>query len=324
MHYQRPARLRGQCSDSGRTAPRGGKPYAPPGMTALCDRVLRATGPCLFEATVTTCRCWATCSARPPAWRAAMGVPTSPGVRLARAGWLLIHSRRARASRTWAWTQTLWNMAPVRPARIQHDDVDWPACPSSTAGPATWHRSSPGAGHHPGAQTSRAKNLGIYRQQVLNRNQVIMRWLAHRGGALDFRDHCAMHPASPTRGRGAGADPPPYWAPSRPCPTALSEYQFAGLLRGGRTEVIKALGSELARARQRPRSCSKATSSPTPPRQRLAARAEGTVRRPHRLLQRAGRVPRAHRDRITLRAMPSTTAPTPANRPTSPPCWAWH
>ena len=90
------------------------------------------------------------------------------------------------------------------------------------------------------------QNLGIYRQQVIARDKVIMRWLAHRGGALDFRDHCAAHPGQPFPVAVAlGADPATILGAVTPVPDTLSEYQFAGLLRGARTELVKCLGSDL-------------------------------------------------------------------------------
>jgi 4-hydroxy-3-polyprenylbenzoate decarboxylase len=90
------------------------------------------------------------------------------------------------------------------------------------------------------------QNLGIYRQQVIARDKVIMRWLAHRGGALDFRDHCAANPGQPFPVAVAlGADPATILAAVTPVPDTLSEYQFAGLLRGARTELVKCLGSGL-------------------------------------------------------------------------------
>ena len=90
------------------------------------------------------------------------------------------------------------------------------------------------------------QNLGIYRQQVIAPNRVIMRWLAHRGGALDFRDHCQATPADPFPVAVAlGADPATILGAVTPVPDTLSEYQFAGLLRGARTEVTKCLGSDL-------------------------------------------------------------------------------
>ena len=90
------------------------------------------------------------------------------------------------------------------------------------------------------------QNLGIYRQQVVGRNKLIMRWLAHRGGAQDFREHCLANPGKPYPIAVAlGADPATILGAVTPVPDSLSEYQFAGLLRGSRTELVKALGSEL-------------------------------------------------------------------------------
>jgi 4-hydroxy-3-polyprenylbenzoate decarboxylase len=92
----------------------------------------------------------------------------------------------------------------------------------------------------------RRQNLGIYRQQVIAPNRVIMRWLAHRGGALDFRDHQLAHPSEPFPVAVAlGADPATMLAAVTPVPDTLSEYQFAGLLRGARTELARCIGSEL-------------------------------------------------------------------------------
>ena len=90
------------------------------------------------------------------------------------------------------------------------------------------------------------QNLGIYRMQVLGPNRVIMRWLAHRGGALDFRDWQRAHPGEPFPIAVAlGADPATILAAVTPVPDSLSEYAFAGLLRGSRTEVTACLGSSL-------------------------------------------------------------------------------
>ena len=83
------------------------------------------------------------------------------------------------------------------------------------------------------------QNLGIYRMQVIGRNKLIMRWLSHRGGALDFRDFQIRHPGKPYPVAVAlGADPATTLGAVTPVPDTLSEYAFAGLLRGGRTEVV--------------------------------------------------------------------------------------
>ena len=90
------------------------------------------------------------------------------------------------------------------------------------------------------------QNLGIYRQQVIGPNKAIMRWLEHRGGALDYRDHCAANPGTPFPVAVAlGADPATLLGAVTPIPDTLSEYQFAGLLRGSRTELVKCIGSDL-------------------------------------------------------------------------------
>ncbi|PIE01232.1 MAG: 4-hydroxy-3-polyprenylbenzoate decarboxylase [Thiothrix nivea] len=90
------------------------------------------------------------------------------------------------------------------------------------------------------------QNLGIYRQQVLGKNRVIMRWLSHRGGALDFRDWQQAHPGEPFPVAVAlGADPATMLAAVTPVPDTLSEYAFAGLLRGSRTELTPCIGLDL-------------------------------------------------------------------------------
>ena len=86
-------------------------------------------------------------------------------------------------------------------------------------------------------------NLGIYRQQLIGRNRLIMRWLAHRGGALDYQDWCAAHPGEPFPVTVVlGADPATLLAAVTPVPDTLSEYAFAGLLRGARTVLVEARG----------------------------------------------------------------------------------
>lgn len=90
------------------------------------------------------------------------------------------------------------------------------------------------------------QNLGIYRQQVIGPNRVIMRWLAHRGGALDFREHCQAHPGKPFPVAVVlGCDPATILGAVTPVPDTLSEYQFAGLLRGAKTELTRCIGSDL-------------------------------------------------------------------------------
>ena len=90
------------------------------------------------------------------------------------------------------------------------------------------------------------QNLGIYRQQLLGKNKLIMRWLSQRGGALDFKDWSEKYPDKPFPIAVAlGADPATTLAAVTPIPDSLSEYAFAGLLRGGKTKVCKCIGNEL-------------------------------------------------------------------------------
>lgn len=92
----------------------------------------------------------------------------------------------------------------------------------------------------------RRQNLGIYRQQKIAKNKIIMRWLAHRGGALDLRDWMETHPGQPFPVSVAfGADPATILGAVTPIPDTLSEYAFAGLLRGSKTEVVKSISNDL-------------------------------------------------------------------------------
>jgi len=132
--------------------------------------------------------------------------------------------------------EVVWEGADVNLARIPVQTC-WPG----DAGPLiTWGLVVTRGPH------KKRQNLGIYRQQVIAANKVIMRWLAHRGGALDFRDHCGANPGQPFPVAVAlGADPATILGAVTPVPDTLSEYQFAGLLRGARTEVVKCIGSDL-------------------------------------------------------------------------------
>jgi 4-hydroxy-3-polyprenylbenzoate decarboxylase len=149
--------------------------------------------------------------------------------------------------------KTVWTMAPKEVSRPpcqaevwQGSDVDLGRIPVQTcwpgdAGPLiTWALVVTRGPH------KKRQNLGIYRQQVIGRNQTILRWLAHRGGALDFRDHMLAHPGQPFPVAVAlGADPATILGAVTPVPDTLSEYQFAGLLRGHKTEVASCLGLPL-------------------------------------------------------------------------------
>jgi 4-hydroxy-3-polyprenylbenzoate decarboxylase len=136
--------------------------------------------------------------------------------------------------------------APCQEVVLEGDAVDLSRIPVMTcwpgdAGPLiTW-----GLVVTRGPEKPR-QNLGIYRMQVIDKNRVIMRWLSHRGGALDFREWQLKHPGEPFPVAVAlGADPATILGAVTPVPDTLSEYAFAGLLRGSRTEVVDCKASDL-------------------------------------------------------------------------------
>ncbi|MCL4745194.1 MAG: UbiD family decarboxylase [Burkholderiaceae bacterium] len=140
----------------------------------------------------------------------------------------------------------LVSSAPCQQIVREGDQVDLASIPLQTCWPGdagrliTW-----GLVVTRGPEKTR-QNLGIYRQQAIGPNRTIMRWLSHRGGALDFRDHRARHPGTPFPVAVAlGADPATILAAVTPVPDTLSEYQFAGLLRGSKTELARCIGSQL-------------------------------------------------------------------------------
>ena len=229
-------------------------------ITALCDRVLRAGGPALlFERpSGHTMPVLGNLFGTPGRVARAMGVADLRALRpFGEALAALKEPTPPKGMRDMlslgGLLRTLWHMAPreVRSAPCQ--DLVWEGnavdlarlpvqhCwPGDVAPLVTW-----GLVITQGPNKAR-QNLGIYRQQVLSRNQLIMRWLPHRGGAQDFREHGIAHPGQPYSVAVAlGADPATLLGAVTPVPDSLSEYQFAGLLRGRRTEVVQALGSEL-------------------------------------------------------------------------------
>jgi 4-hydroxy-3-polyprenylbenzoate decarboxylase len=228
-------------------------------LTEICDRVLRAGGPALlFE--------------RPAGYdmpvlanlfgtveRVAAAMGASDASELREVGKLLAYLKEPEPP---SGLRDLWDKFPVfrrvldmapkerssppcQEVVLEGRDVDLGRLPVQTcwpedAGPLiTW-----GLTVTRGPQKKR-QNLGIYRQQMIGPNRVIMRWLAHRGGALDYRDHLATTRQPFPVAVALGADPATMLAAVTPVPDTLSEYQFAGLLRGGRTELAKCLGSDL-------------------------------------------------------------------------------
>src|SRR4249919_1635500 len=230
-------------------------------MTEICDRVLKAAGPALlFEKPKGhTIPVLGNLFGTPR--RVAMGMGEESVEALREVGKLLAFLKEPEPPKGLkdAWQNTrpvfmqVMNMAPKerRSAPCQEivwegADVDLGRLPVQTcwpddAGPLiTWGLTVTRGPH------KTRQNLGIYRQQVIAPSKVIVRWLAHRGGALDFRDHALLHPGTPFPIAVAlGADPATILGAVTPVPDSLSEYQFAGLLRGGRTEIVKCLTHEL-------------------------------------------------------------------------------
>ncbi len=230
-------------------------------MTALSDRVLRSGGPALLFRQ-------ASHQGRPAGMpvltnlfgtprRVALGMGAQDVSSLREIGHLLASLKEPEpprglkdAGRLLQMARTLWDMKPAVVRRPDCQQVIWQGdeadlgripvqhCwPGDVAPLVTWGlvvTRGPQNVERPRLR----QNLGIYRQQVIGPRQTIMRWLAHRGGALDFRDFALANPGRPFPIAVAlGADPATILGAVTPVPDSLSEYQFAGLLRGGRTEL---------------------------------------------------------------------------------------
>jgi 4-hydroxy-3-polyprenylbenzoate decarboxylase len=230
-------------------------------MTEICDRTLRAGGPALLfeQPTAGSMPVLANLFGTPE--RVAYGMGAEDVAALREIGELLASLKEPEPpkglkdalGKVAMLKSALWDMLPrtVRSAPCQEvvregAGVDLGALPIQTcwpgdAGPLiTWGLVVTRGPH------KKRQNLGIYRQQVIGPNRLIMRWLAHRGGALDFRDHRLASPGQPFPIAVAlGADPATILGAVTPVPDSLSEYQFAGLLRGARTETVRCIGIDL-------------------------------------------------------------------------------
>lgn len=229
-------------------------------MTEICDRTLRAGGPALlFENPVGhSIPVLGNLFGTPR--RVALGMGADDVSELRRIGHVLAMLKEPEPPKGFkdilglgTLVKSLWDMAPKEHRSAPCQDIVWEGndvdlarlpiqhCwPGDVAPLITWGLVITKGPH------KKRQNLGIYRQQVLGRNKVIMRWLAHRGGALDFREHAIATGGKPYPVAVAlGADPATILGAVTPVPDSLSEYQFAGLLRGSRTELVKAIGSEL-------------------------------------------------------------------------------
>jgi len=229
-------------------------------MTEICDRVLKAAGPALLFERPTGHSIPVLGNLFGTPRRVALGMGEESVEALREVGKLLAYLKEPDPPKglkdAWDKLPVLKkvldmapkerNSAPCQELVWEGKDVDLERLPIQTCWPGdaapliTW-----GLTVTRGPNKKR-QNLGIYRQQVIAPDKVIMRWLAHRGGALDFRDHCIANPGRPFPVAVAlGADPATILGAVTPVPDTLSEYQFAGLLRGARTELVKCIGSDL-------------------------------------------------------------------------------
>ncbi|MDC0601441.1 4-hydroxy-3-polyprenylbenzoate decarboxylase [Aliiglaciecola sp.] len=229
-------------------------------MTEIADRTLRAGGPAiLFENPKGhTVPVLANLFGTPE--RVALGMGQESVESLREVGKLLAYLKEPEPPKG---IKDLWEKLPVlkkvlnMPAKevrkgvcqevvISGDDVDLSQFPIQQCWPGdaapliTWGLTVTKGPH------KKRQNLGIYRQQVLSKNKVIMRWLSHRGGALDFKEFCQTNPGENYPVSVAlGADPATILGAVTPVPDTLSEYAFAGLLRGDKTEVVKSISNDL-------------------------------------------------------------------------------
>jgi 4-hydroxy-3-polyprenylbenzoate decarboxylase len=227
-------------------------------MTALADQVLRAGGPALWFSHPTGHSTPVLANLFGTPRRVAMGMGAADVGELRDIGTLLARLKEPEppqglkdAGRLVQMMKAVWSMKPVRrrdgPCReveLLGNDIDlarWPiqhCWPGDAAPLITWGLVVT-RGPQSVARPRLRQNIGIYRQQVIGPREVIMRWLAHRGGALDFRDFARANPGQPfPMAVALGADPATTLGAVTPVPDSLGEYQFAGLLRGSATELV--------------------------------------------------------------------------------------
>lgn len=229
-------------------------------MTEICDRTLRQGGPALLFENVKGHDTPVLGNLFGTAKRVALGMGEESTQALRAVGELLAFLKEPEppkgikdAISTIPKYKKVVDMAPKKVRNpvcqevvIEKDDIDLSNIPIQTCWPGdaapliTW-----GLVVTRGPNKER-QNLGIYRQQVIGKNRVIMRWLSHRGGALDFKEFQKNNPGKPFPiAVVLGCDPATILGAVTPVPDTLSEYAFAGLLRGSRTEMARCLLSDL-------------------------------------------------------------------------------
>ncbi|MET0094336.1 MAG: 4-hydroxy-3-polyprenylbenzoate decarboxylase, partial [Sedimenticola sp.] len=229
-------------------------------ITEICDRTLRAGGPALLFENVKGSDTPLLGNLFGTPRRVALGMGEESVEALREVGRLLAQLKEPEPPKgvkdAWEKLPMFRKVLDMAPKRIKHppcqeqvdegNAVDLDRIPIQTCWPGdvapliTW-----GLVVTRGPDKPR-QNLGIYRMQKIGKNRVIMRWLSHRGGALDFRDWQKTHPGEPFPIAVAlGADPATILGAVTPVPDTLSEYAFAGLLRGSRSEVANCIGSDL-------------------------------------------------------------------------------
>jgi 4-hydroxy-3-polyprenylbenzoate decarboxylase len=227
-------------------------------LTAIGDKVLRAGGPAVLCENLLGYKFPALINLFGTTRRVALGMGAESLTELRDVGRLLASLKEPEppkglkdAGKLFTMAKALWDMkpavqrsAPCREVVLDGAEVNLGALPVQTcwpgdAGPLITWGLVVTRGPQAVAAPRLRQNLGIYRQQVIGRNEVIMRWLAHRGGAMDFREFARANPGQPFPIAVAlGADPATILGAVTPVPDTLSEYQFAGLLRGSRTELV--------------------------------------------------------------------------------------
>lgn len=229
-------------------------------MTEICDRTLRAGGPAILFENPKGYDMPVLANLFGTPQRVAQGMGQTNVTALREIGQLLAFLKEPEPPKGLkdAWSKLplfkqvlkmgpkVVSKAPCQDIVLEGNEVDLNRIPIQTCWPGdaaplvTWPLVITKGPH------KERQNLGIYRQQLIGKNKLIMRWLSHRGGALDFKEWQETHPGEPFPVSVAlGADPATILGAVTPVPDTLSEYAFAGLLRGSKTELVKSISNDL-------------------------------------------------------------------------------